>query len=46
MLIGEFGIGSTNNPVIDIFVLSQHFSAWSHICISHTLELGVNISVA
>ena len=27
MLFGEFGIGSTNNPQINIFLYSHHFSA-------------------
>ena len=26
MLVGESGIGSTYNPLIDIFVYSHHFS--------------------
>ena len=25
---GEFGIGSTNNPLIYIFLYSDHWSAW------------------
>ena len=27
---GEFDIGSTNNPLVDIFPYSHHFSAWHH----------------
>ena len=28
MLFGEFGLGSTNNPLVDIFIYSHHLSAW------------------
>ena len=27
MLFGEFGLGSTNNPLVDIFIYSHHLSA-------------------
>ena len=27
MLFGEFGLGSTNNPLFDIFIYSHHLSA-------------------
>ena len=29
--LGEFGFGSTNNPLIDIFFFSHYLSAWYHV---------------
>lgn len=28
MSIGEFGIGLTENPLVDIFLYSHHLSSW------------------
>ena len=46
MLVGESGIGSTYNPLIDIFIYSHHLSAWYCIdiikekfCLGHSWEL-------
>ena len=27
VMFGEFGLGSTNNPLVDIFIYSHHLSA-------------------
>ena len=29
--LGEFGFGSTNNPLIDLFSFSHHLWAWYHV---------------
>ena len=29
--LGEFGFGSTNNPLIDFFSFSHYLSAWFHV---------------
>ena len=46
MLVGESGIGSTYNPLIDIFIYSHHLSTWYCIdiikekfCLGHSWEL-------
>ena len=28
LVIGEFGVGSTNNPLMDVFLYSHHLTAW------------------
>ena len=38
LTIKEFGIGSTNNPLIDIFLHSHHLFAWC--CIDIWWEIG------
>ena len=46
MLVGESGIRSTYNPLIDIFIYSHHLSAWycmdvikEKFCLGHSWEL-------
>ena len=40
---GEFSTGSTNNPLIDVFLYSHHLSAWyckEKFYLSHSWELN------